>query len=56
MTDPKLVREFVLHAMLLHPDKAKEIAAQAAADPEGTAALAAEYAAADASPAPDPSV
>ena len=43
--DAKAVTEFVLHAMLSHPHEAAAIAAHAAADPEGTAALAAEYAA-----------
>lgn len=42
--------EFVLHAMLAHPHDAEAIAAHAKADPEGTAALAAEYAATDDDP------
>ena len=46
MIDPRLVRAYVAHAMLSHPNHAQEIAAHAAADPEGTAELAAEYAAA----------
>ena len=46
MTDPRLVRAYVAHVMLSHPNHAQEIAAHAAADPEGTAELAAEYAAA----------
>ena len=44
--DPRLVRAYVAHAMLSHPNHAQQIAAHAAADPEGTAELAAEYAAA----------
>ena len=44
MIDPQTIRAFVAHAMLTHPNHAKEIAAHAAADPEGTAELAAEYA------------
>ena len=44
MIDPQTIRAFVAHAMLSHPNHAKEIAAHAAADPEGTAELAAEYA------------
>ena len=43
--DAKAVAEFVLHAMLSHPHEAAAIAAHAAADPAGTAELAAEYAA-----------
>ena len=43
--DPQLIRAFITHAMLTHPGHAKEIAAHAAADPEGTAELAEEYAA-----------
>ena len=44
--DPQVIRAFITHAMLTHPGHAKEIAAHAAADPEGTAELAEEYAAA----------
>ena len=46
MIDPQMIRAFLTHAMLTHPNHAKQIAAHAAADPEGTAELAEEYAAA----------